>query len=435
MSGPITAGFVLIHGTLALAARALAEARAMKGEYQEVLARVRAREHDLVCQREQRQGARLERIAALHRQSAQHEARLQRLRALAEGAGLPGAAPVEKPSADAGDAAMVAYLAALQDAAHAIEAALDRSGAGRAADIRARPGQGDAAPSIEQVLTAYAQQRARTAGLPAAEVERFKATAARVLARLPLAEGAVLPTHLEALARQIVMAPTTERAEALATELRGAVQRAAEAQGTQQRDLVQARTLLGALADDVPPELKTALERVAAGTAPLEPQLRESAQALIDAAADDRTRSEQAAAAYVLEQSLRDLGYEVDDIEATLFADGGTVNFRRAGWDRYFVRLRVAPTERTVNFNVIRARGDEESEARRRLDALAEDRWCAEFPALLRTLEARGLALDVTRRLEAGEVPVQVVDPASVPVIAADEARAAGETKRNQRAR
>jgi hypothetical protein len=178
-----------------------------------------------------------------------------------------------------------------------------------------------------------------------------------------------------------------------------------------------------------------ALERVAAGVAPMDDALREDADALIEAAAADRERAEQAAAAYVLEQSLRDLGYEVEDIESTLFADGGTVNFRRAGWDRYFVRLRVAPRERTVNFNVVRAKGDEESEARRHLDALAEDRWCAEFPALLRTLEARGLALDVTRRLEAGEVPVQVVDPSTVPAIGSDERPAQTDATPRQQAR
>ena len=93
----------------------------------------------------------------------------------------------------------------------------------------------------------------------------------------------------------------------------------------------------------------------------------------------------------MLQESLRDLGYEVDDIEATLFVDGGTVHFRRPGWENYFVRLRVDPRERTVNFNVVRARGDEENAERRRLDALAEDRWCAEFPRLMQTLAARGL--------------------------------------------
>ena len=85
------------------------------------------------------------------------------------------------------------------------------------------------------------------------------------------------------------------------------------------------------------------------------------------------------------------------------------------------MRLRVDPVDRTVNFNVVRARGDEESAERRRLDALAEDRWCAEFPRLMQTLMARGLQLDVTRRLAAGEVPVQVVDRANLPAAAADE--------------
>ena len=85
------------------------------------------------------------------------------------------------------------------------------------------------------------------------------------------------------------------------------------------------------------------------------------------------------------------------------------------------MRLRVNPREHTVNFNVVRARGDEETAERRRLDALAEDRWCAEFPRLLQTLAARGLDLDVRRRLEAGEVPVQVVDRAGLPAIAADD--------------
>ena len=149
--------------------------------------------------------------------------------------------------------------------------------------------------------------------------------------------------------------------------------------------------------------------------------LRGAAQHTLDSAAADREQSEHEAAALVLQESLRDLGYEVEDIEATLFVDGGAVHFRRAGWDNYFVRLRVNPREHTVNFNVVRARGDEETAERRRLDALAEDRWCAEFPRLLQTLAARGLDLDVTRRLEAGEVPVQVVDRAGLPAIAADD--------------
>jgi hypothetical protein len=149
--------------------------------------------------------------------------------------------------------------------------------------------------------------------------------------------------------------------------------------------------------------------------------LRDAAQAFLDTAAADRQALEQQAAAEVLGESLRDLGYEVQDIEATLFVDGGTVHFRREGWESYFVRLRVDTRERTVNFNVVRATGREDSAEQRRLDALAEDRWCAEFPRLMETLAARGLALNVTRRLDAGAVPVQQVDPATLPAMHAAE--------------
>jgi len=56
------------------------------------------------------------------------------------------------------------------------------------------------------------------------------------------------------------------------------------------------------------------------------------------------------------------------------------------------------------------------------LDHLAEDRWCAEFPALLGALEIRGVHMSVTRRLEAGEVPVQLVERSKLPRFTEDEA-------------
>src|SRR4051812_35017135 len=110
MSGPITAGYLLVHGTLALAARALAEARAIRGEYQDVLARVRAREENLARQRGQQQDARLERIAALHRDAQRESARLARLSALATSLGLPAAPALSAPTGDADDSALRAHL-------------------------------------------------------------------------------------------------------------------------------------------------------------------------------------------------------------------------------------------------------------------------------------------------------------------------------------
>jgi hypothetical protein len=124
----------------------------------------------------------------------------------------------------------------------------------------------------------------------------------------------------------------------------------------------------------------------------------------------------------IVEQSLKDLGYQVEEIGSTLFVEGGVVHFRRQGWGDYCVRLRVDAKAGSANFNVVRAVQAGQNE-RSVLDHLAEDRWCSEFPALLKTLAARGVQLEVTRRLEAGELPVQLVDAARLPKFS-DEADA-----------
>jgi hypothetical protein len=384
MSGPITAGYFFVHGVLALSAAAVREARAIRGEMEDVRERREAREGELARARQDRQAARADRLAALRAAAGRQEARRARLASLVQTlgatdpafaaripAGTTAPPPAPPGAGSAGDdAAWAAHVDALDAAVGELQALLAGAGGRYGERVRAAA-IADAsapAPGIDDVLSAYVLQREMQGGLDPADTERLRATAARVLSRLELAEGEALPAGLEALARAIVLAPSVERAESLAVELRHAVQREREA------------------------------------------------------LAAERARTEQEAAALVLEQSLADLGYEVEGIEATLFADGGTAHFRRAGWENYFVRLRVDPREATVNFNVVRARGDEESAERRRLDALAEDRWCAEFPRLLQTLAARGLRLDVTRRLEAGEVPVQVVDGRNLPAIAADDA-------------
>jgi hypothetical protein len=420
MSGPITAGFYLTYALLGLCARAAQEARAMRQEYADVLARLSSREAALAQNREQHRAARVERLRALHRQAELERTRVERMHALATSLGLPAPAIVPLPS-NADDTGWRGYIDALKSIAGELEALLANAGAKYAEQIRIGRESSARAPTLDEVLSAYARSRESAPGLDDAQAARFKATAARVLARLELPDGKPLPSELEALAREIVLAPSVERAEALATELRLAVQRARDAREAQSRNGEEARKLLAALGESAPQPLVEALERVVAGIDALDAPLRQAANDLLDATAGATERQAQEAASIVLEQSLRDLGYEVDDISATLFVDGGTVNFRRAGWENYYVRLRVAADERTVNFNVVRARGDEEGEERRRLDTLAEDRWCTEFPELMRTLESRGLTLDVTRRLAAGELPVQVVDPATVPARREDE--------------
>lgn len=138
---------------------------------------------------------------------------------------------------------------------------------------------------------------------------------------------------------------------------------------------------------------------------------------------DIQAKRLQKAQAIIVEQTLKDLGYAVEGLEHTLFVEGGVVHFQKAGWGDYMVRMRVGGADQSesgVNFNVVRA-VDAANNETSVLDHIAEDRWCAEFPALLKALEARGLHLTVTRHLAAGELPVQKIDRAKLPKFVGEE--------------
>lgn len=147
-------------------------------------------------------------------------------------------------------------------------------------------------------------------------------------------------------------------------------------------------------------------------------ELRAQVQAHIEAVQKQQV---QEATSVVVLQSLKDLGYQVEEVSDTLFVEGGVLHFRRPGWGNYMVRMRIGAQAESANFNVVRAVSQGANE-RSVLDHLAEDRWCAEFPALLQALEVRGIHLQVIRRLEAGEVPVQLVDAAKLPTFSEEEA-------------
>jgi len=173
-----------------------------------------------------------------------------------------------------------------------------------------------------------------------------------------------------------------------------------------------------------PPEHLAALAKEVDDTLPgeraalLAMELRTQVQAHLESA---QQRLVQAATATIVRQSLKDLGYQVEEVGDTLFVDGGVMHFRRSGWGDYMVRMRIDPRAGTANFNVVRA-VDPDSNEKSVLDHVAEDRWCAEFPALLKALALRGVRLEVTRRLEAGELPVQQVEREQLPKFSDDTA-------------
>lgn len=443
MSGPIAVSYSLSGsavsfsvaplGAVYLAAEALRQAEAMGQEYDAALANVSARAEEVAEKRRRQQEAQLQQRAAVERETALLESRLARLRDIAAGlaqrvpaqAAILAAADIRRPAA--GDReALLHYAEALRGEILRLESLLAAAGEALDAQLRdtlALALQTSAQLGLEDLLHAYAAQRSLRPGLNPQQTATFRETVARVLSRLEAPSDAALPAELETLAREIMLAPSLERAETLAVELRLQVQQYQQARTQLLAQAEEMKLWLAALPDDAPADLRSALEAAAAGLAPLAPAQRAAAQRFLEALRQARARLEQEAAAQVLAQSLRDLGYEVEDIENTLFVEGGVAHFQRQGWEDYYVRLRLDPKENTLNFNVVRPRGMEESTVRKRQDFLAEERWCAEFPKLQQTLAARGIDFKVLRQLGAGELPVQTVDPASLPQRREEEAR------------
>ncbi len=356
----------------------------------------------------------------LHLQMQRLQSKLSQLQGIAAALGLnqadlapPPNLEAAKPSSDGDHVQLIKEIGEeLERLTRRITAARDRKAQAAKAMLATQD-----LPPIEEALHHFMVHRALHTQLDASQSQAIVDSVARILARLDLDEGEPLPQDLVALGRDMALAPSLERAELLGLELRLRVQNQRHSKAIQRAGQATAASLLEAMGDDAPLSVRELLEAVVLGDQPLSPD----ALALAQRAEQAVARQRQETAASILEQSLQDLGYAVDGIDDTLFLEGGLAHFQRHGWNDYFVQVRVQPTEQTLNFNVVRARGTQETAERKRLDFLAEDRWCAEFPKLLETLAARGVKLNVTRLLGAGELPVQAVDPASLPQAAADD--------------
>lgn len=417
MSGPITASFGIDAATILLAA-VVNEAVAMGTEYQAALDEARLREKQRQAQREAQLAATRQRLTALYTQVEKLEARVRRLATLGRGdVKMP-----ERPNGKA-DADWSAYLRELETLEMGLSTQIE-SHAGQA--VREALAAAEQAPGLESVMGLYLAQRQQMMNLTEADVDQWRVTVERILARLEQAPGEALPVDLENLARDIILAETPARAELLANELRFRIHQIRQEQMEAEQVAAEARQWLEDWPESAPASLKTLVEETAAGLVRLDGAMRQQIMDALAAAQAERDLALQQASARVLEQSLQDLGYQVEGVEQTLFLEGGMVHFQRSDWEGYFVRLRVNPAENTFNFNVVRARdeGKAEDEAyRKRMDYMAEERWCTEYPKLMETLAARGLQLQVTRLLGAGELPVQAVAPESLPDFAGEENR------------
>ncbi|MCC7079302.1 MAG: hypothetical protein IT530_01405 [Burkholderiales bacterium] len=390
MSGPIAIEYVLVSALLnaAWSAYQAEKQRRYERAYRDEAAadeRERARRDAALRRDEERRareevGRRAERAAELMQRAKSYERRLERARSLADEArkrfpqaGLELPALPAAPADATDPEAIQRYIDAMDGCARATEERI------RAQSARAAAHQG--LDELMKAIKATVQSEPRTAAdLLALYAEQVRvlqephaarsmdrrATAERILGRLASVDEAALPHELDALMRKLIEAESDQHAEMFAMELRAQVQRCNEAH----------------------------------------------ARAEVEAA-ENRKRE---MAGVLVAEVLSDLGYEVEPIAETLFVAGGVAHFQRAEWGDYYVRMRVDPATRNVNFNMVRAASANAppDAAQRKRDEAMEATWCAGIPKLLAELAARGIDTKKLRELDAGAVPVQLVAPETV---------------------
>ncbi len=236
----------------------------------------------------------------------------------------------------------------------------------------------------------------------------------RILARQGLENWKDATPKLESLVMEALSVESENRFSALATEIRLQVQEVKRREETRRADAEKAKVLLDRLELEIPSgedSLKQRLELVRVGAILFSDDFEKMARGAIAKAEVAAKVRIQTSATNIVKETLADLGYDVAPIEETLFARGGKVYFRKAGWDNYCVRLTVRPDESKMNFNVVRIVeqvGDQESSSRE-ADIKAENAWCSGYQQFVDTLAARGLDTQLTRHLPVGAIPVQAV--------------------------
>lgn len=242
------------------------------------------------------------------------------------------------------------------------------------------------------------------------------ATVGRIAGHLLGASVDELPPAFESIVQQAIAMASPARFDMLCTELRRQVQLHNDRVQARRRASQTATSWLEQLAPlDVQGQhagLRESLGQVRDGVRPWDPQIEIECRLALDALERAARQRQDARAAQILEATLRDLGYEVEGIAQTLFAEGGAVHFQDRAWGDHFMRLRVFPERATLHFNMVRAADASASAAR---DRELEQQWCRSFPELMKQLAARGIATGPLRALEAGSFAVETVPAAALP--------------------
>jgi hypothetical protein len=274
------------------------------------------------------------------------------------------------------------------------------------------------AESLAQVLDRFAKVRQTPAAHPAllGDSADRDAEVASIVGHLLEVSLTELPPSLESLVQRALRVDSAARFDMLRIELQRQVQLHNERVKTRRQGSKSAAEWIERLgAIDIEghfAELRETLSQARDGMRPWDQDLESACSAAAETLERIAAQRRDAKAASILEATLNDLGYEVDGISQTLFADGGALHFQGRGWNDHFMRLQVSADRKTLHFNMVRAADAPASEAR---DLEMEQQWCRGYPELMKTLAARGIETEPLRAVSAGSFAVQAVRPETLP--------------------
>jgi len=271
---------------------------------------------------------------------------------------------------------------------------------------------GGSATTAEEAMRRFVESRARKPS-DSLMTDR-RAEIDRILARQGLENWKDATPKLERLVMEALSVESENRFSALTTEIRLQVQEVIKREEKRRLDAENAKKLLDLLELEIPSgeePLKQRLELVKVGAIPFIHDYETMTRSAVAKAEEAAKATIQASATNIVRETLADLGYDVAPIEETLFAKGGKIYFRKAGWNQYCVRMTVRPDESKINFNVVRVADNvgDAAASSRDADIEAENAWCSGYQQFVDTLAARGLDTELTRHLPVGAVPAQTV--------------------------
>jgi hypothetical protein len=275
------------------------------------------------------------------------------------------------------------------------------------------------AETVGAMLDRYVASRSGHSATPSHHdtLEKRKGVVSRIIGRILEVSIDELPPALESLIQRALVIESEDRFEMLCTDLRLQVQQGNERVEQRKKAAEMARTWLSRLepldTDGTFAELRESLVDVRSGGRPWDADIERQCQTASTELENAAQRRQDARASKILEATLRDLGYKVDNIDKTLFTEGGDVFFQAGGWDDYYMRLKIMPNRGVMHFNMVRS---EEGVASTQRDLEMEKKWCNKYPHLMEVLATRGIDTTSLRALSAGTYEVETVQAKVLPV-------------------